>query len=88
MKVICINSKPLPNRKNLLLEFLEEGKIYEVERIGESILLDGSTSTAYLLTGIDSFPVGFSHLRFIPCSSIDENEMQREYNLTVKTNVL
>lgn len=74
MKVICINNGLM---KNNLGQFyaapeLKESEIYTVVRDGECVIELFEVKTPFGFTG-------FTKSRFIPLSSIDETEFQREY---------
>ncbi len=75
MRVVCINNKPIYgfNLTNIGLEKIEEGKTYEVTNFE----MTPNGFGKYDLKGIINKD-GYSVLRFIPVSDIDETELIRE----------
>lgn len=78
MKVICINNKPSPGYHTTDAHILKEGKVYTV--IAEGVNPDLGTENYVLAEVKSSNPIGgFLKARFIPLSTIDETEMERNY---------
>lgn len=84
-KVLCINNKSIRGVGNMHLDMLEENKNYTVVEFEDTANKVGK----YHLKEVESpGHNGWSALRFIPLSDIDETEMERNYNfdeLTVKS---
>ena len=80
-QVICINNKFIDgyNLANIALELLKEGEIYTVESF--EMTLNGIGK--YFLKEVSNGDLGWSALRFVPLSSIDETEMVREIEIQV-----
>ena len=78
MRVMCINNKPINgyNLTNNELHKIKEGKCYTVTKF----TMTPNGYGKYDLLGVDH-DNGFSTLRFIPLSDIDETEFIRNYNL-------
>lgn len=78
MEVLCINNKNGRDSKRLIIEELSEGSVYSAKECP-------FFSDCYLIAGISIQYGGFLNIsyvkaRFIPLSSIDENEFERDYS--------
>lgn len=78
MKVMCINTSEIHGfnltNDGYLLSLIKEGKLYEVE----SFVPTPNGFGKYYLVGVKNHTDGFSTLRFIPLSDIDETELIKE----------
>lgn len=80
MRVICIDIRVRPG--NIVANLLEENKVYSVRKYwSASINNEGNLTNVPVYTLWEFGEMdGFEVDRFIPLSSIDETEFERNYN--------